>query len=240
MILAYARVSSRDQAGPNKTSIAEQLAKCKAVAQLRGARNKYDYVEFTDPGVSGSVPLGKRPGGQAMLDSAKKGDCVVAAKMDRIFRNTADALYMEEFLRKMGVDLILCEFGTEPVAGNATAQLIFSVFAGFAQFERARIHERISEGRAAKKAQGGFLGGRTPFGFKVQGAGSKAILIPDEGERENIRRIRQCASSGRGPAAILRALKRERIVARNGKPYSRNAIWRIIGRAESKENHVNG
>ena len=34
MICAYARVSTIDQTGPNKTSIGEQLAKCKGVVRV--------------------------------------------------------------------------------------------------------------------------------------------------------------------------------------------------------------
>ena len=57
MLHAYARVSTLTQSGPDKTSIAEQLAKCKAVASLRGSVGKYDFLTHEDSGVSGSVPL---------------------------------------------------------------------------------------------------------------------------------------------------------------------------------------
>ena len=57
MILGYGRVSTLDQARPDSASITEQLRRCRAVADMRGQNTKYDFANFVDRGVSGSVPL---------------------------------------------------------------------------------------------------------------------------------------------------------------------------------------
>src|SRR5271156_1644951 len=169
MILAYGRVSTADQAADGTTSISEQVRKAKAIADLRGA-SSFDFITFTDEGVSGSIPLAERPAGQEMLQAAKKGDIIVAAKMDRLFRSASDALNTAEALKARGVDLVLVDMGTSPVTENGTAKMFFGMLALVAEFERGRIAERMQDGRKGKKQRNGHLGGIAPYGFKVVGS----------------------------------------------------------------------
>src|ERR1700682_128104 len=91
MILGYARVSTSEQASSEATSLQEQERKCRAIAQLRGAQ-VFDFVHYVDAGVSGSIPLSRRPAGAEILQTLKAGDVLVAAKLDRLFRSAIDAL----------------------------------------------------------------------------------------------------------------------------------------------------
>lgn len=56
---------------------------------------------------------------------------------------------------------------------------MLEIMAVFAGEERRRIRERVTAGKRAKKAQGGYVGGKVPFGFSKVGAGRKAKLKPD-------------------------------------------------------------
>ena len=229
MIHAYARVSTIEQSGPNKTSIGEQLAKCKAVAQLRGSVGKYDFMTHTDNGVSGSELLGRRPAGKLMIDQLQSGDIVCAAKMDRIFRSGVDALVTIERFKRDKIGLILCDMGVEPVADSPASTLFFSMLASFAQFERERIRERITDGKRAKRARGGHVGGPVPLGYRKIGEGAKAILVKNELEAEHAAAARYHFNHlKRGPTYIAQLLAEEGMLARDGKPYRRQAVWRMI------------
>lgn len=230
MLLAYARVSSLDQGAPEKVSIPEQLKRCRAIAELRGDKvDRYEFLTFVDRGVSGSVPLHKRPGGIDMLARAHKGDCIVAAKLDRIFRSAADALNTIEALKKKGIDLIIADIGIDPVAGEGVAKFFFSILAVTAQFERERIYERTQEGRRHKRARGGHTGGTAPFGYWIQGSGRSAILVRNEDEQRHMCRARALNNDcDRTIRQITALLEREGIVGRNGKPYSEMAVWRML------------
>jgi putative DNA-invertase from lambdoid prophage Rac len=231
LLHAYARVSTLTQSGPDKTSIAEQLAKCKAVASLRGPIGKYDFMTHSDSGVSGSVPLNDRPAGKDMLDQLHPGDIVLAAKMDRIFRSGVDALATVEKFKKQKIGLILCDIGIEPVADSPVATMFFSMLAAFAQFERERICERIAEGKKAKAAKGGLSGGPVPFGFSKVGEGPKAILVPNEIEQEHIRAAKYYATHAKRksrPTQIARLMADEGMLGRDGKPYHRATIFKMI------------
>jgi DNA invertase Pin-like site-specific DNA recombinase len=241
VILAYARTSTLKQAGPDKTTIAEQLAKCKAIASLRGQAGKYDFQTYTDAGVSGSTPLHERPGGKELLDAVKPGDIVIAAKMDRLFRSASDALSTIERFKKQKIGLILCDMSVEPVADSPAATMFFSMLAAFAQFERERIRERIADGKRAKRERGGHTGGPVPFGYRKIGEGPKAILVRNEAEEEHVRAARwfRDQARGRGPARIARLMADEGMLGRDGQPYTRLAVWRMLKRLPA-QSHVPG
>ena len=183
MIHAYARVSTFEQARANATSIPEQIRKCRAIAQLRGVA-KFDVVEYRDDGVSGAIPLSHRPAGKQMWADLKPKDVIVAAKLDRMFRSSSDALTTMERLKEKNVDVILIAMGTEPVGQSAVSKLFFEMLAAFADFERSLINERTRDGKRGKFAKNGHLGGEAPYGWRVTGDGKNSMLVPEPTEQE--------------------------------------------------------
>jgi putative DNA-invertase from lambdoid prophage Rac len=231
MIFAYARVSSIEQAADGNASIPEQLRKGKALAQMRGVAGK-DVVTFVDKGISGSVPLAFRPQGKEMLEAAQAGDTIVSSKMDRLFRSAIDALQTAEELKQRGVDLVLIDVSTDPVTGNGTGKLFFSILAVMAEFERDRIRERTEEGRRGKRARRGFMGGGVPIGFKVQGKGREAQLEEDEREQAAIAKVKELLESKHQPGRIGRYLTKY-YPTRSGKPWQCVQVQRLIARLEA-------
>lgn len=187
----YGRVSTIEQG--NGTSMSEQERKVRGIAMFRGE----EITEvFADIGVSGSMALEQRPAGAALVAKLRKGDVLIVAKLDRAFRDAADALVKVKEWKKAGVSLILADMGTEPVNENGTSQLFFTVLAGFAEWERTRILERTDDGRQAKKAAGGHIGGSAPFGFDKVGAGKDARLIPNAAQQSAIATIVEARAAG--------------------------------------------
>ncbi|WP_422001930.1 recombinase family protein [Roseovarius mucosus] len=192
----YTRVSTFDQV--EGTSLDEQDRKCRGVAMMQG----WDVEEvFSDPGITGSKPLSERPAGRKMTTLLTQGDTVIAAKIDRLFRSSADALSTVEAWKKAGIDLVIAEFGADPVTENGTSKLLFGILSMVAEFERSLIRERLEGGKAAKRAKGGHAGGKTPFGYDKVGEGRDAMLVKNEGEQAAIALIKELRAEG----ASLRA-----------------------------------
>lgn len=229
MILGYARVSTAEQAADGSTSLAEQERRCRAIAVLRGA-DQYDFAAYVDPGVSGSVPLSERPEGARMLADARPGDAIVAVKMDRLFRSAIDALQTAESLKARGVDLILADMGVEPVTANGAAKLFFGMLALVAEFERERIEERTQDGRNAKRAAGGCVGG-VPYGFRKVGEGRSARLEPVEDEQRTIALVRDLAREDPSSWRIARELARRGVLTRAGGAWHPTQVRRVLERA---------
>jgi putative DNA-invertase from lambdoid prophage Rac len=226
MMYLYARVSTLEQARDNAVSLPEQLRKCRAVATMRGA-SKFDFIEYVDEGVSGTVPLNARPYGREMMIACRECDTVIAAKLDRLFRSATDALNTIELLKKIGVALIILDFGVEPIAGNGISKLFFGILAMMAEFERERIRERTEEGRRGKRARNGFIGGGVPFGYECVGSGRDAIIRPHEQEQVVIAKIKELTRNGHKPGRVVRYLTQYH-PTRTGKPWQEIQVQRIL------------
>lgn len=158
----YARVSNFNKRNEGQ-SLDNQIERLAFYAKSKGL----EVTEvFADKDVSASVPLEKRKQGRRLLASLKKGDTVIATKLDRVFRNSLDALQTVERFKKKGVELHLLDLGGSVTSGGV-AQLFFTMLAAFAEFERERIGERIKESKARNKLAGNFLGGDVPFGYDL-------------------------------------------------------------------------
>ena len=138
-----------------------------------------------EEGVSGSVPVEERPIGGVLFAKLERGDIVIAAKLDRLFRSALDALKVAESLKGRGVKLHLLDLGGD-IAGNGISKLFLTIAAAFAEAERDRIRERIGQAKADQKSRGRFLGGDVPFGFEV---GADGALVPVEEQQAAIREI---------------------------------------------------
>lgn len=228
MIFAYTRVSTAEQAADGSTSLAEQERKCRAIAQLRGA-DPTEVIVYSDPGVSGSIPLGDRPGGAKLITDTVEGDIVVAAKLDRMFRSASDALVTAETFKKRGIHLILIDQGSDPVTSNGVGKLFFSLLAAVAEFERERITERMTEGRKAKKIRAGHTGGKyATYGYRIEGHRRESRFVEDPHEQSVISRVKRMAQSGLGPQQIVLALRDDGIFSRTGRIFQTVQIQRIL------------
>lgn len=228
MFLAYGRVSTEDQDKPDRTSMAEQERQLRGYAMQKGVK-EFDLVFYRDV-VSGSTPLASREAGAQLIAAVQKGDTVVAAKVDRMFRSTLDALTVAEDFRQRGIDLGFLDFmGGEPVTGKGLAQCFFTITSAFAQLERDRIRERMQDGKRAKKRNGGHLGGSAPYGWQVIGTGREARLEPVADEQHVIAEARRLTYHNI-PSVACRELNRLGFRDRAGSEFRINQVQRLCER----------
>jgi DNA invertase Pin-like site-specific DNA recombinase len=101
-----------------------------------------------------------RPQLRAMLDYVREGDRVLVHSVDRLGRNVRDLIGLVEEMTGKGVAVEFVKQGL--VFDNDTAnpmnQLMFTMLAAFAEFERALMLERQAEGIAIAKAAGKYKG----------------------------------------------------------------------------------
>jgi DNA invertase Pin-like site-specific DNA recombinase len=188
---------STDRQANEGESLGVQERQLRGYATMQGMT--LDRI-FVERGVSGSIPLADRPEGAAMLAALQAGDVVVSPKLDRVFRSALDALQQTEALRARGVSLHLLDLGGD-IAGNGLSRLFMTIAAAFAELERDRIRERITQVKRDQKARGRFLGGtRPPFGFR---AGEDGGLVPDEAEQAAIARAKRMRGHGKSLRYIV-------------------------------------
>jgi DNA invertase Pin-like site-specific DNA recombinase len=105
---------------------------------------------IVEEGVSGSVPVHERPKGGPLFAGLRKGDVVIAPKLDRLFRSALDALQVVEDLRKRGVSLHLLDLGGD-TSGNGLSKLFLTIAAAFAEAERDRTASGLGRSRLIKR-----------------------------------------------------------------------------------------
>ena len=196
-VYGYVRVSTARQANEGE-SLEVQRRQIEGYALMHALTLAGVLVE---EGVSGSVPVEDRPVGGQLFAKLQRGDIVIAAKLDRLFRSALDALKVVEDLKKRGVALHLLDLGGD-ISGNGLSKLFLTIAAAFAEAERDRIRERIGQVKADQKARGRYLGGKVPFGFR---RGDDGELVPYEAEQEAIREIMSLRAQGKALRAIAAA-----------------------------------
>lgn len=181
----YYRVSTDDQ------TVEQQRSTVTAYHQFALAPKDYALGQgHADEGVSGDVPFLDRPAGHRCAMAAQAGDCIIALKLDRAFRNTRDCLTTVDVLAARGVTMHLLDVPVHDL-GTAVGRLCLTMVAAFAEFERGRMSERMREYARMRKERGdpwGYHSSRHPYGFRVvrrsTGKGTVRVMVPDPDQRE--------------------------------------------------------
>jgi DNA invertase Pin-like site-specific DNA recombinase len=200
-VYGYARVSTLDQA-ENGVSLDEQRRRIEGRCLEEGWQLTETFVER---GISGSMPLSKRPQGGRLLRLLKPGDTVVAAKLDRVFRSARDALTVIEDLRARRISLWMLDVGD--CSGNGISQLVITIMSALADFERHRIGERIREGKAQMRHAGRHQGGMRPFGWAIDRSTVDHWLVPIPEEQAAIADMVTMRAEGLSLMAIRDAMR---------------------------------
>jgi len=208
--IGYVRVSTRDQA-EHGVSLAAQEARIRAYCELAGL----ELVALVcENGVSGSRPLALRPAGGELVRALAQGKAshVIALKLDRLFRDAADALEQTRAWDRKGIALHLIDCGGQAInTGSAMGRALLTLMAGFAELERNLIAERTAAALQHKKAKREAYS-PTPYGFDR----ADGRLIPNARELGTVARMRALAQSGRSLCAIARTLNGEGVATKRG------------------------
>jgi DNA invertase Pin-like site-specific DNA recombinase len=135
MIYGYARVSTDGQ------DLAAQLDQLEAAGCGRIFQEK----------ISGATA--DRPQLKRLLSAVALRDVVIVTAVDRLSRDTTDLLNIVRDLQNVGAGLRSL---AEPVVDTTSdfAELVLAILGVAAKFERRRIQERTTRGRADAKAKG--------------------------------------------------------------------------------------
>lgn len=145
-VAIYARVSTAEQTTEN------QLLELRRYVEARG----WAATEFIDQGVSGSKE--RRPALDALTTAVRRHhvDAVVCWRLDRLGRNLRHLVLLLDDWQSRGIAFITLGEGID--TSTPAGRLVAGVLGAIAEFERARIQERIHAGLARARAQGKRLG----------------------------------------------------------------------------------
>lgn len=220
--VGYIRVSTNEQAKEG-ISLRHQEEKIKAYAAL----HEMELVEITrDEGLSAKT-VDKRPGATRVIDMAATGEAeaIVVYKLDRMFRNAAEALRISQELNNLGVALhsVTERLDTQ----SAMGKFFFTIMAAAAEMERNLISERTRDALRHKKALGEVYN-HAPYGYDIV----ERKLVPNKVEQKVIARILTLRDDKMSLQCIASDLNNEGIRTKKGKAWFPKTVSDVIKNAE--------
>lgn len=169
MLIGYARVSTQDQ-DPELQVDALKKAGCEKIFVEKASGAKRDRPEL-----------------QAAIDYARDQDTIVVWKLDTLARSLKQLIDTVEGLEDRGIGF---KSLTETIDTTSPGgRLVFTIFAGLAEFERSIIKERTRAGLEAARSRGR-VGGRPRSVSDDDIAAAKAMLKdPEISVRQVAKRI---------------------------------------------------
>ncbi|ECP2698075.1 recombinase family protein [Salmonella enterica] len=211
-VYAYTRVSKSDTENgttDNQVNLIQSQAKVSKV--------------FSDVNVSGSMMFFQRPEAQKLIRELKAGDTIIIAKLDRGFRDTADCLNTVKWLQKRNVTLRILDIALD--VSTPIGEMILTIMASVATFERKRIAERIKDGFANGRKQG------KSYGYKLEAVRRSVVIRSSKRRQESLKRydmirtnLSELIAQNATEAQMLNHLKAI------GQPVSRTTLRNALGR----------
>ena len=166
--VSYLRVSTREQAqrGGHEEgfSIPAQRAANKRKAKTVGATI---VKEFVERGASGTST--RRPALQAMLRYLEEAiadgetiDYVIVHKLDRLARNRADDVVLNQRFDELGIRLISTSENIDQTPGG---MLLHGIMASISEFYSNNLSSEVKKGMSEKARNGGCIG-KAPLGYR--------------------------------------------------------------------------
>jgi site-specific DNA recombinase len=178
-VVTYTRVSTEDQA-KHGYSLPSQAEACRKYAEEQGWTV---MAEISDDGISGAVL--DRPGLDRIRDMsrAREIDAILVYELDRLSRKLVHQLIIEEELGKAGVSVyyVLGDY-----KDTDEGRLMKQIRASIAEYERAKIQERMRRGKRAKVKSGNVMTfGCDPYGYRLsksQDGKTGFTIVEDEAQ----------------------------------------------------------
>jgi len=209
-VVGYCRCSTQEQSDSGlgldaqRTSI---LAEC--------ARKGWTLIEMIEDAGFSAKSL-DRPGMSHALDLLRSGEvgALVVAKLDRATRSVMDAANLLAQGQREGWALVALDLGLDPT--TPTGELVATIMAAVAQWERRAIGARTRDALAAKKAAGVRLG--------------RPVLLP----AKVAERITAAKEAGESLSAIARALNADGVpTAHGGTQWHASTVRAVLAREKA-------
>lgn len=183
---------------------------------------KIDKV-YSDINISGSMPFQKRPEAQKLVSALKSGDIVVIAKLDRGFRDTTDCLNTVKWLQQKKVTLKILDIALD--VSTPIGEMILTIMASVATFERKRIAERIKDGFANGRKQG------KSYGYKLE-AVHRSVAIRSSKRRQEALERYDMIRTNLSELIAQNATEAQMLAHLNtlGQPISRTTLRNALGK----------
>ena len=216
----YTRVSSRNQADADYSSLETQRERLEAYCQSQEDYSVYRVYE--DGGYSADSL--DRPALKEMLRDVREGrlNCVLTYKIDRLTRSVRDFHQLMDLFDRCGVKFVSVTQSLD--TQNPMGRLLRNVLLDFAQFEREMTADRTRDKMFQRAQKGLWNGGNVPYGYSAE---NKRLIVNEE-EAPRLRFMFHRFAEVPSLSGLRTELHRRGWYARSGKPWNKMALDHIL------------
>ncbi len=224
--VAYYRTSSAANVGEDKDSLNRQKA---AVAAFAKGHKLAIVDEFYDPAVSGEDPIEARPGFADLLARIEENGArtVLVEDASRFARSVLAQELGVLVMKARGVRVLTASGDDLTETDDPTRVMVRQVGAAFAQYEKARLVQKLQAARDRRRAATGRCEGRKPVPAETIAEARKlARKSRKTGKRPSLRTI-AAGLAKRGHTVLV---DRDGQRVSSGKPYGAESVKRMLTR----------
>ena len=168
---------STEEQAKHGFSLEHQLRECKRVASKDFSGQDIEFLEYTDDGYSGEYL--ERPNLTKLRQDFKNGmvDHVFCYDLDRLARNLVHQLILDAEFSKKGLSFVVGDYQNTP-----EGKMFFQMRGAIAEFEKAKINERMSNGRKTKALKGQVVKNYHVFGYEFDKVLNQMVINESEAE----------------------------------------------------------
>lgn len=180
-VAIYLRVSTEEQAKEGHYGLKVQEDGLRKYCDFKQYSLDDEHI-FIDAGLSGSLPIHKRPALNTAMECAERNefDVLIVYKIDRLFRDLHELLGAEKLLMKYRIEL---ESPSDQIdTSTPMGRFGFQMIGGFAELERGVIRQRMMGGKIRAAKEGKWVTGVPPYGYRVDKQTKTLVVQPEEAE----------------------------------------------------------
>jgi len=235
----YCRVSTEEQANSGLSIDCQKEACRRAFDNLLRDNPGLTWGDcYVDPAVSGTMKMLTRPAGGKLHERLEPGDFVVAAKLDRVFRDLEDCIVTNNLWIRTGVKPCYLDI---PLPSDHEMFIPMVVNMGvFASIEVNRTRRRIKEAISQKRKRGEAISSNPPIGCefyvgKNERGQFKKMIRPDQYALECVGYIMDLRSRGLSFRRIAAIFNKASFRAPQSPRWTENGVGKYhkYGRANS-------
>ena len=228
--IGYVRVSTPDQV---KEGVSLDAQRDRIEAWCTAQDYELIGIEM-DEGISGAKPPGfgknQRAGLQSAIIALQNGeaDGLIVYKLDRLSRKLKFMLEIAETFDKEGWTLVSVSESLDTKSANG--RFFFKMLAAMAEWEREILSERVTEGMAKVKRNGGRVGRHATYGYRL--ADGVQVKSPEEQEILTWILMLNSIDFEESPLEISRQLNRRGYRTRSNHRWATRDVKRVLGQAK--------
>jgi len=178
----YTRVSTEEGLNQEFNTLEAQRESAEAYIRSQLQAGWTTLAERYDDGGYTGANLVRPALRQLLIEvEARRIDCIVVYKVDRLSRSLLDFARLMEVLERHQVSLVSI---TQPLnTTSSLGRLTLNILLSFAEFERTMVADRTRDKMAAARRKGKWVGGTPVLGYDIAETGGKLLVNPEEAQR---------------------------------------------------------